>query len=223
MIKKILLFSSLLIVVGLCHWRYFIPSNSGIVIILNGPSGAGKTTTQKEFQKLMMPNLWIKLGIDSLFDLPLPDITPDNINFWNTVNDIRWVEQMHDSHGNNVIKLKVGPEGQRVAYAMNSAIAAYAQQGCNVIVDYIAYDQDWFKDLQMKLSKIKTFYVAVRIPLQTLEEREASRGTSPQGHARSHYDTVYGNCNYDLVVHSDKNSPESIAQQLKKMLKKHGL
>lgn len=220
MIKKILFFSFAIISLGIGYWKYYLPSQSGIVIILNGPSGAGKTTIQNTFQQAMLPGLWIKLGIDSLFDLPLPDITPENMHYWKTKNDIRWVEQMHDSNGNNIIDLNVGPEGQKVAYAMNSAIAAYAKQGCNVIVDYIAYDQDWFKDLQQKLYGMRAFYVAVRIPLHTLEERETARGTSPQGHARSHYDTVYGDHAYDLVVHSDTNSPGSIVAQLQKMLQK---
>jgi chloramphenicol 3-O phosphotransferase len=189
-------------------------NSSGTVIILNGPSGSGKSSIQREFQKLMMPDLWIKLGIDTLFDAPMPDITPENLSIWQSPNPIRWVEQSQDAEGKNLITLYVGDQGKRVAYGMNSAIAAYAHVGCNVIVDYIAYDQKWLSDLQEKLKGVRVYFVAVDIPLDILEQREAARGTSPAGHARSHYHTVYGDLRYDLRVSSDKSSPAMIAAEI---------
>lgn len=202
---------------------FFTQSKSqttGTVIILNGPSGSGKSSIQKEFQYLMMPNLWIKTGIDTLFDAPMPTITPENMSFWQSPNPIRWVETSQDDQGNNVITLFVGEQGEKVAYAMNSAIAAYANNGCSVIVDYIAYKPEWFVDLQNQLKNIKTYYVAVEIPLEVLEQREAARGTSPQGHARSHYFTVYGDTKYDLRVNSATHTAKEIAQQLKDLIQK---
>lgn len=192
----------------------------GKIIILNGPSGSGKSSIQKEFQRLMMPNLWVKVGIDNLFDSVMPDITPENMNFWQSKNVIRWVEESKDVDGNKVITLFVGPQGEKVAYAMNSAIAAYAQNGCNVIVDYIAYDQKWLKDLESKCSGFTAYYVALEVPLEILEQREEARGTSPKGHARSHYFTVYGDKRYDLVVNSGSDSAQEIAQKLKLLIER---
>ena len=192
----------------------------GKIIILNGPSCSGKSSIQRAFQTLMMPNLWVKLGIDNLFDNPMPDITPENMNFWQSKNVIRWVEESKDSGDNKIITLFVGPQGKKVAYAMNSAIAAYAKNGCNVIVDYIAYDQAWLKDLESKCSGFTTYYVAVEIPLDTLEQREEVRGTSPKGHARSHYLSVYGDKKYDLVVNSGISSAQQIALELKKLIER---
>jgi len=205
---------------GMGYWLYTQKGsgNYGKIIVLNGPSGSGKSSIQKEFQKLMMPNLWVKIGIDNLFDSPMPDITMDNLSFWQSKNPIRWVEESTDTDENKVITLFVGPQGERVACAMNSAIAAYAQNGCNVIVDYIAYDQKWLKDLKDKCSGFKSYYVAVEIPLEILEQREESRGTSPQGHARSHYWNVYGDQKYDVVVNSGNSSAKEIAFELKTMI-----
>jgi chloramphenicol 3-O phosphotransferase len=190
----------------------------GTVIILNGPSAAGKTSIQKEFQTLMMPNLWIKLGIDNLFDKPMPDITLENLAFWQKPNPIRWVTTTKDAQDNPIITLFTGEQGDLVAYGMNSAIAEYAKAGCNVIVDYIAYQENWLKDLQAKLATVPTYWVKVNIPLETLEAREATRGTSPKGHARSHYDTVHWNIKYDLEVNSSQDSASAIAQQIKTKL-----
>lgn len=209
-------------VVAMCSFYFKKPTHqqsTGTVIILNGPSAAGKSSIQKEFQSLMMPNLWIKLGIDSLFDSPMPDISLENMAFWQTENPIRWVSMSKDKDDNAVMTLFVGDQGDKVAYGMNSAIAAYAQNGCNIIVDYIAYKKEWIKDLQRKLKGVKTYFVKVSIPLSTLEEREVARATSPKGHARSHYDKVYWDVAYDLQVNSDKDSAAVIAQQIKEFIK----
>jgi chloramphenicol 3-O phosphotransferase len=200
----------------------FKPSHAnaaqGTVIILNGPSAAGKSSIQKAFQSLMMPNLWIKVGIDNLFDAPMPDITLENIAYWQKENPIRWVETTKDASGNNVITLFTGDQGEKVAYGMNSAIADYAKAGCNVIVDYIAYKKEWIDDLRTKLNGINVCWVKVNIPLSVIEEREAARGTSPQGHARSHYDSVHWDITYNLEVDSSTESAVQIAQKIKAFL-----
>lgn len=195
-------------------------SKKGQVIILNGPSSSGKTSIQKEFQRIMMPELWIKTGIDDLFDRAMPDVTVDSMSFWRSPNPIRWVEESKDVQGNPLITLHVGTEGEKVAYAMNSAIAAYAVNGCNVIVDYIAYDQAWLIDLEKKCASFKTYYVAIEIALDILELREKARGTSPHGHARSHYVGVYGDRVYDLVVNSGEQTVSEIAASIRSYIKK---
>lgn len=219
---KYIIIAIALIIALIIAWNtyhYTHAQSYGTVIILNGPSAAGKSSIQREFQHLAMPQLWIKVGIDNLFDKPMPDITMENISFWQQANTIRWVETDQDTDQNNIITLFTGPDGDKVAHGMNSAIAAYAKEGCNIIVDYIAYKKEWIEDLQHKLYDIKTYRIKVEIPLTTLEEREVARGTSPKGHARSHYDTVHWDIKYDLVVNSGKNSAQEIAQQIKDQLR----
>jgi chloramphenicol 3-O phosphotransferase len=219
--KYIILFA-LAILSFYLFWKKSIDSSvgynqkSGKVVILNGPSAAGKSSIQAEFQKLMMPNLWIKVGIDNLFDKPMPDITIENLDFWQNKNEIRWVSSEKDLNDNSVITLHVGKQGLYVVQGMNRAIAEYAKSGCNVIVDYIGYDPKWLEDLKQQLKGVKTYWVKVEIPLEVLEKREEARATSPKGHARSHFDKVYGNIGYDLVVNSDKDSAMMIAENIKK-------
>ena len=165
-----------------------------------------------------MPKLWIKVGIDTLFDRPMPDITLENLAYWQSSNAIRWVESTVDKDQNNIITLYVGAEGENVAYGMNSAIVAYAKSGCNIIVDYIAYKKEWIDDLQQQLKDIKTYWIKVALPLEVIEAREAARGTSPKGHARSHYDSVYWNIAYDLEVNSGQNSALEIAEKIKEFI-----
>jgi len=197
------------------EWRAPNRSAVGIVIILNGPSAAGKSSIQRAFQRLMMPQLWIKLGIDSLFDGPMPDIDASNLAYWQATNPIRWVQTTSDAHGNTVVTLHVGVLGQRVVSGMNAAIAAYAKAGNCVIVDYIAYEKKWIDDLRAQLRDLPSLWVKVDVPLAVLEERETARGTSPKGHARSHYDQVHWDVRYDLVLDGGKLDPAAAAVRIK--------
>ena len=88
----------------------------------------------------------------------------------------------------------------------------------NIIVDYIAYKKEWIDDLQQQLKDIKTYWIKVALPLEVIEAREAARGTSPKGHARSHYDSVYWNIAYDLEVNSGQNSALEIAEKIKEFI-----
>ena len=73
-------------------------------------------------------------------------------------------------------------------------------------------------DLQNKLKNIKTLWVKVEIPLETLEQREVARATSPKGHARSHYETVYWDIPYDLTVNTSTEQSHVIASIIKNKL-----
>ena len=199
--------------------QYYKRASYGTVVILNGPSVAGKSSIQKAFQDHMLEKeAWIKVGIDNLFDKPFPDVELEKIYLWQSPNKFRWIENSVDEHKNSVMKLLVGPDGDKIAYGMNSAIAAYAQAGNNVIVDYIAYKKEWADDLEKKLSFINHYWVKVDISLATLEAREKARATSPVGHSRSHYDTVHNGITYDFVVNSEKNTAAQITEEIEKFL-----
>ncbi len=124
-----------------------------------------------------------------------------------------------DENDNQLLILKIGPAGNRTVYGMHRAIKGYADAGCNVVVDYILYDQSWALDLRKVLQGYRVYFVKVAIPLTVLEEREKARGTSPVGHARSHYKDVYQQFLYDLEVDSSQKSAKEIAKEILDFIK----
>jgi len=211
--KRILgLVLGLTIVLGFLGVRYMQnKTDSGLVIILNGPSSVGKSSILGSFQT-KNKELWLGMGLDSLFVKVLPpkvylEDKPEHHSVMRGVASV-------DKDGNKIFDLRIGDAGQKVIRGMHRTIEAYARTGNNVIVDYINYDSAWIGDLKSTLKGIKVFFVGVKASLETIEEREKDRGTSPQGHARSHYDTVHQGVNYDLVIDTENKTADESAEEL---------
>lgn len=119
-----------------------------------------------------------------------------------------------EDNDGKLFTLTIGSEGQKVIKGMHRAIAAYAHSGNNVIVDYIKYDDAWIPDLKNSLHEIKVIWIGVTAPLEILKEREKKRGTSPEGHARSHHNTVHDGMTYDLILETESLTPDECANKI---------
>jgi len=193
--------------------------NKATIVILNGPSAAGKTSIQKEFQKLMYEP-YLAIGLDNFFVGVLPQHymggTPTQLNM--PKKDVAWGEFSKKDEF-PIFTLHFGVEGQKVISGMHHAIAAYAKQGNNIIVDYILYRPEWLKELVNVLKDYNVIFVGIDIPLELLEQREKQRATSPVGHARSHFDTVYGPNIYDIKCDTSVLTAGQCAQQIRDFIK----
>lgn len=204
---------------------FFIQKNSkvkpekGIIVIFNGSSSAGKTTVQKKLQAISK-NFFLRIGIDSFFDALIaePDVTQfqkEGVLEQYTPHGelIRSVIMKRDADGNQIVPLTIGSAGIRIIHGMHNALAAYADAGNNIIVDYILYDPEWIFDLKKVLDNYTVYLIGFQGPLSVIEEREKKRATSPVGHARSHYHTVHQGMKYDLIIDIEQN-PDLIADRI---------
>jgi chloramphenicol 3-O phosphotransferase len=188
-------------------------SNYGSVVILNGPSSVGKSSIVKAFQA-KQKGPWLGTGIDHLYVGVVPPIWLDDKPEHSSIMTIATTEEK----GLTVVTAVFGPEGQKVIKGMHRAIAAYAHVGNNVIVDYIKYEDAWLTDIQEALRGVNVIWVGVNAPLSLIEEREKQRGTSPRGHARSHYDTVHKGMKYDLEIDTEKVTSDEAAEEIIKYI-----
>ncbi len=196
-------------------YRLWTQPKAGIVIILNGPSAAGKSSLQKSIQRLAaLP--YLNIGIDNFFN----DLFPDEHGKLGVKaeadfgNDLRWV-----TIADNLVYLHVGPQGEKIIDGMNKAIAAYARTGNNVVVDFIMYEQAWMKNLLYELQGCPVYLIGVNVPLDILQAREQARSTSPIGHAGSHYHTVHVGNKYDLWIDNSQGTPDDGARKILDFIK----
>ncbi len=198
-------------------------TTSGIVVILSGPSTAGKTSIQKAFQNIAS-ELWLKIGLDNFFCEVFPPTymgKEERAPQLPSDKEVMWITHETDEHGNNVVPIHFGPLGIKVMMGMFSAIGAYARAGNNLIVDFIPYDIAWIQCLKNDLQEIKTYWIDITLPLEVAEAREKERKTSPIGHARSHHHKMPHTSTYDLVIDTSRVNPEEAAHTIYDFIKNH--
>lgn len=228
----------LILLIGLCVVGVVVymrsdmsePVQKSTIVVLNGSSASGKSTTQQELLKIL-DGLWLRVGEEQFFSQIVPPMGESEsqaheaglMKSVSTVIDgkLLWgVEHTKDEHG-PLVFLRVGPLGLQVVHGMHRAFKAYADTGSNLVIDYIVHFPEWLPDLVKVFKNHRVYFVGVRIPLAVLEEREKARGTSPIGHARSSYDRIHAHEVYDVEVDTSKMSPEECAQTIKKYMDTH--
>jgi len=217
MIQRLLLFFvATILLLGVIFMKKTGESvQPGTVIILNGPSAAGKSSLQKSIQRLA-PEPYINVGIDNFFN----DLFPDQHGKLGIKTETDFGMQLrYVTIDDNTVYLHVGPQGQKIVRGMHKAIAAYAKTGNNVVVDYIMYDPSWMQELREELQGCSVYMVGVTLPLHVLQEREQARSTSPIGHAKSHYDTVHLGNVYDLWIDNSQGSADEGAMKILEFIK----
>lgn len=95
-------------------------NQTGTVIILNGPSAAGKTSVQKALQA-KMKEPYLCMGIDSILVAMMPQRY--FLGEENDRKEVLWAESNQDEDGNDLFNLFFGPKGRRVLFGMHEAIA----------------------------------------------------------------------------------------------------
>jgi chloramphenicol 3-O phosphotransferase len=165
------------------------------IILLNGPSSAGKTTLARALQSAM-PAPFFYFSSDHLVDsgvLPVVDRSSDQGPWaWQNVRP-------------------------RFFDAFHRCVAAIAAAGNPVIVEHVIEFRAWFDDLVQLLASHDVFYVGVHCPLAELQRRELQRGDRYIGEAESHLrDGVHTWSAYDFELDTTLGSTQENARQIER-------
>ena len=179
----------------------------GTIIVLNGPSSAGKTSIAQAFQEsARLP--FLCFGIDTLLavlparmkrsedgfhDEPIPGSTP---------SEIMWTS---------------GEAGDLAISGMHAAIAALSRAGQNVIVDHVLAHDRWLRDFVCQFRYLPVLYVGVRCPISVIMERRLQRGDRDVSHrgrafARWWERATHSIGIYDLEIDTSELCPDQCAE-----------
>ncbi|HET6594393.1 MAG TPA: AAA family ATPase [Anaerolineales bacterium] len=163
-----------------------IPPASGKIIVINGPSSAGKTTLALALQKhLDIP--FIRFSFDLFLDhnaFPMEQIR--NGTF-------AW-----DSMRPSVFR------------GIHQCLPALATAGNNIIFDHIIETKMWLGNLLSLIADLDVFFVGVHCSLPELERRERQRGDRRAGEARQDFETVHSITSYDLELNCENSLEENV-------------
>ena len=155
----------------------------GRVIILSGTSSAGKSTLAKALREDMPEPLYY-LSIDQLID---GDFNPLN-------------------HTTAVDRLQ---ENRSIFEGFNRTIRAFAEAGCNLVVELVIQSQEWADDLVAVLAELDVLWVWVWAPTVDLTAREMGRGNRRVG-TSALYAQTRSFCHYDLEIDTSQPMAESV-------------
>lgn len=145
-------------------------NKKGHIILLNGTSSSGKSTTAKEIIK-MLPE-YFHLSVDEYaYFIDLVEARDDK--------RLIPVETYHYFHRN---------------------IAMFSDSGVSVVVDTVFDCEESRKDFFNVLQEYPVLQVGVHCPEDVLVLREQERGDRRLGQAKEQIDIVHKNMSYDLSI-----------------------
>ena len=164
-----------------------------MIIFLNGPSSAGKSTLAKALQSAL-PTPYLYFASDRLVQagmLPAVDrAATDGAWAWRTVRP-RFFDGFH------------------------RCIAALAGADNDLIVEHVLEFAPWLNDCVRLLAPFDVFFVGVHCSLEEMERRERERGDRQIGEGRAHLeDGVHTFGPYDFEVDTSQGSTQIIVDRI---------
>ncbi len=166
-------------------------ASKGQVILLNGPSSAGKTTLGKALQRKLQE----QYGIHSLL------LSVDHLLM------------ATDSTGSTVISC-LEETGLPVIETFHAAIQAAARAGAFVIADHVLGENTaWINDLYSRLEGIKMLPVQVVCDIEELQRREYARSDRKPdwSHALRQAEEIHAHLPCEIVIDTTKTGPYDCA------------
>jgi len=167
-----------------------MPSSSKL-IILEGPSGSGKSSLANALQETLLPQIWLSFSMDILiYTLP-----PSVLHRCNTAND--WV----------------GVDGKAIGAAAQRCLRALVECGNNVIFDLCLPSREYADAFQAEIRDLSPVQVGVRCDWSEIERRTLVRADRSIEEAERTFTRQHSLESYDLVIDTTAISPDLAAMK----------
>jgi chloramphenicol 3-O-phosphotransferase len=200
---------------------------SGQVVLINGTSGAGKTTTCATFAR-RAEEPYLMFGMDLL----VGTLVPARYTMFGSMKEAGYQPTAY------------GPVCMQALSAMHAMVAAAARTGQNMVVDHLMFvDPPVLQDAVWRMAGVPVLFVNLKPSRAVLERRvttrkitvipepiqEAMAAAGPEiigtlGEQLSaatpwFYEHAYANDIYDLELDSSAMSPEQVCEKIEARLR----
>lgn len=163
-----------------------------VLILLNGPSSAGKTAIARELQRVA-PMPLVHVQVDSFTRMLPPSALA------------------------RCLKEVTGEYATGVVHAFHASLRALVDSGLSVIADHvIGEDRTWVRDLAEMSGGIRVICVGVQCDLRVLldrERRRRDRDRHAEVAARQHH-SIHAGFHYDVEVDTTHWSADKCAERI---------
>jgi len=188
------------------------------LILVNGPSSAGKSTLCRALQGAIAAP-YLVTGFDDFIFMSAPRYFTGADTFaqdeTNRLTELGVEMAVTSKPGEPLsVEARFGPVFRALIDGMAPAVRALVDAGNPVIFDHVLHDRSMYDSYLAASAGLDTVTVGVTCPLDVLEARERSRGDRVQGRARGLYDVVHSFCDYDVTVDTGTATPERCVAQI---------
>lgn len=187
-----------------------VTSSRPDVIVVNGPSSAGKTTLCRGLQAAISEP-YLCIGFDDFVLMSAPRYyagadTPvqGSADDWTRLG----VQMVITSHEPLSVTAEFGPVFRNLLDGMAPAVRALVDAGNSVIFDHVLHDEEMAQSLTSSLDGLDVATVGVTCDLAILEARERQRGDRVLGRARGLAEVVHTFGAYDVMVDTGRQDPQ---------------
>lgn len=208
---------------------------AGKIIIVNGTSGAGKSTACELFVK-RREDFWLLFGIDHFLANSFP------ARYSHHGPDARagiCAHPVDDGLPDGTLRWSFGDKGWQAIRTYHAWIAAASREGCNIIVDHLLMtDPPVLADCAWRLVGLPALLVTLKPSRDVLMDRVANRTMDKrlpaaeiygdEGLRRAiekldrlrpwFYDSVYANDRCDLEIDTVRHDPEQVCDLIEQRL-----
>ena len=181
------------------------------LIVLNGPSSAGKSSIAHALQVLWPRPLFVT-GIDT-FIAGWPEtfvsVASDDGTPAPPSSGLRIVPGQGPAPS---LIIELGDSFRHLMHVAHETWAKIQEAGVDQVVDHVFVDEDLGRDARATLQH--AFWVGVTCDVEELVRREAIRGDRTVGFASGTSAVAHLNARYDLVVDTTQTSSDVIAERI---------
>lgn len=183
------------------------------LILVNGPSSAGKTTLCRALQAAI-PAPYLVTGFDDFIFMAAP-------RYYRGADTGRQAERdaftalgvematISAPGAPPAVEARFGPVFRRLIDSMAPAVRALVDGGNAVIFDHVLHDCAMHESFSRAAEGLDVFAVGVTCPLDILDARERARGDRVLGRARGLAAVVHTFRDYDVMVDTGVQDTEA--------------
>ncbi len=207
---------------------------AGQVVVINGTSGSGKSTTAELFAKTA-GGFWLLYGIDHFLAGTYPAAWGHHGPH---ARDGIYAHPVDPANPDGPLRWSLGEHGVQAFATLHEWIAAAARAGCNIVFDHLLMsDPPLLQDLARRLDGLPALLVTLKPPYEVLERRVAERQMDKkipvdllgEDAARKivdrlnrlrpwFYEAVYANEISDLVIDTEAHAPDAVCAMIAQRL-----
>ncbi|RYD20685.1 MAG: hypothetical protein EOP88_14105 [Verrucomicrobiaceae bacterium] len=166
-------------------------TRSSKLIILEGPSGSGKSSLAAALQERLLPGVWLNFSMDTLiYTLP-----PSVLHRCNSAND--WS----------------GVDGKAIGAAALRCLRALVECGNNVIFDLCIPSRKYADAFLSDIQDLSAVLIGVRCDWPEIERRTLLRADRSIAEAERSFSHQHSFQSYDLVIDTTAISPDVAATE----------